>query len=117
MLFVRYLLSQNPLIFLPFPQQVQAGLSALEDALETGYEDFKVIEQIITKLLWFSYAVMLVKLSEMLLPLQTIRTDPDLDNIRKSEEFEALLKNYDESFINENAINAIKSLFGLLKKE
>ncbi|KAJ9697683.1 hypothetical protein PVL29_007009 [Vitis rotundifolia] len=68
--------------------QIQAGLSALEDALEAGYEDFK-----------------------------TIRTDPDLANIRKSEEFEPLLKRFDESFINENAINAIKSLFGLLKKE
>lgn len=60
---------------------------------------------------------MLIKLSQLLLPLQTIRTDPDLANIRKSEEFEPLLKRFDESFINENAINAIKSLFGLLKKE
>jgi len=47
--------------------------------------------------------------------LQRVRTDPDLANLRKSEEFEPLLKNYDESFINENAINAIKSLFGLGK--
>ena len=47
--------------------------------------------------------------------LQRVRTDPDLTNLRKSEEFEPLLKNYDESFINENAINAIKSLFGLGK--
>lgn len=47
--------------------------------------------------------------------LQAVRTDPDLANLRKSEEFEPLLKNYDESFINENAINAIKSLFGLGK--
>ncbi|TVU41625.1 hypothetical protein EJB05_15160 [Eragrostis curvula] len=67
--------------------RVQAGLSALEDALKAGYEDFK-----------------------------RIRTDPDLANLRKSEEFETLLKNYDESFINESAINAIKSLFGLGKK-
>ncbi|WVZ53475.1 hypothetical protein U9M48_004411 [Paspalum notatum var. saurae] len=59
---------------------IQAGLSALEDALKAGYEDFK-----------------------------RIRTDPDLDNLRKSEQFETLLKNYDESFINENALNAIKS--------
>ncbi|OEL31466.1 hypothetical protein BAE44_0007517 [Dichanthelium oligosanthes] len=67
--------------------RIQAGLSALEDALKAGYEDFK-----------------------------RIRTDPDLENLRKSEEFEPLLKNYDESFINENALNAIKSLFGFGKK-
>ncbi|KAK2997406.1 hypothetical protein RJ639_026413 [Escallonia herrerae] len=67
--------------------QIKAGLSALEDAMKSGFEDFK-----------------------------RIRTDPDLDNIRKSEEFELLLKKFDESFINENAINAIKSLFGFNKK-
>ncbi|CAK7339072.1 unnamed protein product [Dovyalis caffra] len=67
--------------------QLQAGLSALKDALEAGFEDFK-----------------------------RIRTDPDLSNLRKSEEFEPLLKRFDESFINENAINAIKSLFGFNKK-
>lgn len=67
--------------------RVEAALSALEDALKSGYEDFKAV-----------------------------RTDPDLANLRKSEEFEPLLKNYDESFINENAINAIKSLFGLGNK-
>ncbi|RLN33288.1 uncharacterized protein C2845_PM03G20910 [Panicum miliaceum] len=67
--------------------RIQAGLSALEDALKSGYEDFK-----------------------------RIRTDPDLENLRKSEEFEPLLKNYDESFINENALNAIKSLFGFGKQ-
>ncbi|XP_010534850.1 PREDICTED: uncharacterized protein LOC104810318 [Tarenaya hassleriana] len=66
--------------------QVKAGLSALEEALKAGYEDFK-----------------------------RIRSDPDLENIRKSEEFDKLLKNFDESFINESAINAIKSLFGFLK--
>ncbi|CAD6221020.1 unnamed protein product [Miscanthus lutarioriparius] len=66
--------------------RIEAGLSALEEALKAGYEDFK-----------------------------RVRTDPDLANLRKSEEFEPLLKNYDESFINENAINAIKSLFGLGK--
>ncbi|KAH6823708.1 TCP-1/cpn60 chaperonin family protein [Perilla frutescens var. hirtella] len=67
--------------------QIQAGLSALRDAMEAGFEDFK-----------------------------RIRTDPDLENIRKSEEFEPLMKKFDESFINENAINAIKSLFGFNKK-
>ncbi|EHA8591128.1 protein MET1, chloroplastic [Cocos nucifera] len=68
--------------------QVQAGLSALEDAMQAGYEDFK-----------------------------TIRTDPDLANLRASEEFEPLIKKYDESFINENAINAIKSFFGIFNKK
>ncbi|GMQ00552.1 hypothetical protein CsSME_00047594 [Camellia sinensis var. sinensis] len=68
--------------------QIQAGLSALKDALEAGFEDFK-----------------------------RIRTDPDLANIRKSEEFELLMKRFDESFINENAINAIKSLFGIFDKK
>ena len=67
--------------------QIQAGLSALKDALQAGYEDFK-----------------------------RIRTDPDLENLRKSEEFDPLVKQYDESFINENALNAIKSLFGFNKK-
>ncbi|KAK9123406.1 hypothetical protein Sjap_013008 [Stephania japonica] len=67
--------------------QIQAGLSALEDALKAGFEDFK-----------------------------RIRTDPDLSNLRTSEEFELLVKRFDESFINENAINAIKSLFGFNKK-
>lgn len=46
---------------------------------------------------------------------QRIRTDPDLSNLRTLEEFETLLKRFDESFINENAINAIKSLFGFKK--
>ncbi|CAA0825780.1 protein containing PDZ domain- a K-box domain-and a TPR region [Striga hermonthica] len=67
--------------------QIQAGLSALEDAMEAGFEDFK-----------------------------RVRTDPDLENIRKSQDFDPLLKKFDESFINENAINAIKSLFGFNKK-
>ncbi|XP_075493551.1 protein MET1, chloroplastic [Primulina tabacum] len=67
--------------------QIKAALSALGDALKDGFEDFK-----------------------------RIRTDPDLANVRKTDEFESLLKKYDESFINENAINAIKSLFGFNKK-
>ncbi|KAJ9183165.1 hypothetical protein P3X46_007067 [Hevea brasiliensis] len=68
--------------------QIKAGLSALEDAMLAGFEDFK-----------------------------RIRTDPDLACLRASEEFEPLLKRFDESFINENAINAIKSLFGIFNKE
>ncbi|XP_062076492.1 protein MET1, chloroplastic [Humulus lupulus] len=68
--------------------QIQAGLSALEDALKSGFEDFK-----------------------------RIRTDPDLANLRAAEEFDPLLKRFDESFINENAINAIKSIFGIFNKK
>ncbi|KAH9660328.1 hypothetical protein KPL70_024167 [Citrus sinensis] len=75
--------------------QVKAGLSALEDALLAGYEDFK-------ENLWI---------------IEPVRTDPDLENLRTSEEFDVLRKRFDESFINENAINAIKSLFGLLDKK
>ncbi|XP_071726470.1 protein MET1, chloroplastic [Rutidosis leptorrhynchoides] len=67
--------------------QIQAGLSALKDALQSDYEDFK-----------------------------RIRSDPDLENLRKSEGFEPLMRQFDESFINENALNAIKSLFGFNKK-
>ncbi|CAN1294730.1 Protein MET1, chloroplastic [Linum perenne] len=67
--------------------QVQAGLSALEDAMKSGFEDFK-----------------------------RIRTDPDLANVRTSPGFQPLLKRFDDSFINENAINAIKSLFGFKSK-
>lgn len=66
--------------------QLQAGISALEDALDNGFEDFK-----------------------------RIRSDPDLANLRTAEEFDPLLRKFDESFINENAINAIKSLFGFKK--
>ncbi|KFK35579.1 hypothetical protein AALP_AA4G009300 [Arabis alpina] len=67
--------------------QVQAGLASLEEALKSGYEDFK-----------------------------RIRTDPDLVNLRNSKDFDPLLKQFDESFINESAINAIKNLFGFNKK-
>ncbi|KAF4347773.1 hypothetical protein F8388_024781 [Cannabis sativa] len=47
---------------------------------------------------------------------QRIRTDPDLATLRASEDFDPLLKRFDESFINENAINAIKSIFGIFNK-
>ncbi|XP_050895632.1 protein MET1, chloroplastic [Lathyrus oleraceus] len=48
---------------------------------------------------------------------QRIRTDPDLANARASPEFYPLLKRFYESFINENAINAIKSIFGIFNKK
>ncbi|GAU18743.1 hypothetical protein TSUD_80320 [Trifolium subterraneum] len=66
--------------------QIKAALSSLEEALKSGFEDFK-----------------------------RIRTDPDLANARASPEFDPLLKRFDESFINESAINAIKSIFGFNK--
>ncbi|PNX61128.1 SHOOT1 protein, partial [Trifolium pratense] len=65
---------------------IKAALSSLEEALKSGFEDFK-----------------------------RIRTDPDLANARASPEFDPLLKRFDESFINESAINAIKSIFGFNK--
>lgn len=68
--------------------QIQAALSTLEEALNSGFEDFK-----------------------------RIRTDPDLANLRASPEFDPLLKRFDESFINESAINAIKSIFGIFDKK
>ncbi|CAI9768677.1 unnamed protein product [Fraxinus pennsylvanica] len=68
--------------------QVQAGLSALEDALKGGFEDFK-----------------------------RIRTDPDLAKIRISEDIEKVMKKFDEAFISENAIDAIKSIFGISIKQ
>ncbi|XP_004504210.1 protein MET1, chloroplastic [Cicer arietinum] len=68
--------------------QIQAALSSLEEALLSGFEDFK-----------------------------RIRTDPDLANARTSAEFDPLLKRFDESFINESAINAIKSIFGIFDKK
>ncbi|KAI5384762.1 variant 2, uroporphyrin-III C-methyltransferase [Lathyrus oleraceus] len=71
-----------------FLKQIQAALSTLEEALKSGFEDFK-----------------------------RIRTDPDLANARASPEFDPLLKRFDESFINENAINAIKSIFGIFNKK
>nr|AFK44932.1 unknown [Lotus japonicus] len=68
--------------------QIKAALFSLEEALNSGFEDFK-----------------------------RIRSDPDLANLRASEDFDPLIKRFDESFINENAINAIKFLFGFNKKQ
>ncbi|KAH7446273.1 hypothetical protein KP509_01G049500 [Ceratopteris richardii] len=64
--------------------EVEAGLSALEAAMEAGFEDYK-----------------------------TVRTDPDLSNLRESPAFKPLIDRFDEPFINENAVNALKSVFGL----
>ncbi|KAI5064056.1 hypothetical protein GOP47_0020726 [Adiantum capillus-veneris] len=64
--------------------EVEAGLSALEAAMEAGFEDYK-----------------------------TVRSDPDLANLRVSPKFTPLIDKYDEPFINENAVKALKSVFGL----
>lgn len=68
--------------------QVKEGLKALEDAMEAGFEDYKKIRQ-----------------------------DPDLATIRNTDEFDDLINKYDESFINENALKAITSVFGLFGKK
>jgi hypothetical protein len=49
--------------------------------------------------------------------VQTVRQDPDLANVRASPGFLPLINKYDEPFINENAVNALKSVFGLFGKK
>lgn len=68
--------------------EVEAGLSALEEALDAGFEDYK-----------------------------TVRSDPDLANLKASPKFKPLIDKFDEPFINENAVNALKSVFGLFGKK
>mmetsp|Transcript_36272 Transcript_36272/g.43806 ORF Transcript_36272/g.43806 Transcript_36272/m.43806 type:complete len:334 (+) Transcript_36272:68-1069(+) len=63
--------------------QVQAGLDALNICMRSGFEDYK-----------------------------KIRSDPSLANLRESEDFKPLMDKYDEPFINENALKAIKGFFG-----
>lgn len=104
-----FIIGQNQQILRCF--QVQAGLSALDDAMQAGYKDFKLIQH--SPLC--SHTLYCVNLFFFPPSLQTIRNDPDLANLTASEESEPLMKKYDESFINESAINAIKSLFGFNK--
>lgn len=68
--------------------QVDAGLQALEEAMNAGFEDYK-----------------------------TVREDPDLALLRQSPGFTPLINKFDEPFINENAINAVKNLFGMFGKK
>lgn len=68
--------------------QVEAGLSALEDALRAGFEDYG-----------------------------KVRKDPNLSVLRESDKFKPMLNKYDEPIINEEAINAIKNLFSFGKKD
>ncbi|CAK9861951.1 unnamed protein product [Sphagnum jensenii] len=69
-------------------KQIDAALSALEQALEAGFDDYT-----------------------------TVRQDPDLGNVRASPGFLSLVNKYDEPFINENAVNALKSVFGLFGRK
>ena len=55
--------------------QVDAGLDALEEALSAGFEQFN-----------------------------KVRTDPNLDKLRKSPKFKTLIDRYDEPVFNDNAI-------------
>lgn len=55
--------------------QVDAGLEALEAALSAGFEQFN-----------------------------KVRTDPNLDALRKSPKFKTLIDSYDEPVFNDNAI-------------
>ncbi|KAH8959844.1 hypothetical protein BDL97_06G098900 [Sphagnum fallax] len=69
-------------------KQIDGALSALEQAMEAGFDNYK-----------------------------TVRQDPDLANVRASPGFLPLINKYDEPFINENAVNALKSVFGLFGKK
>jgi hypothetical protein len=61
--------------------QIDAGLQALEEAMEAGFDDYK-----------------------------TVREDPDLATLQNSPGFTLLITKYDEPFINENAKNTLKNI-------
>lgn len=69
-------------------KQIDAGLQALEEAMDAGFDDYK-----------------------------SVREDPDLALLRQSPRFTPLINKFDEPFINENAVNAVKNLFGLFGKK
>ena len=58
-----------------FVEQTEAGLEALEAAMSAGFEQYS-----------------------------KIRSDPNLDNLRKSPKFKELIDRYDEPVFNDNAI-------------
>ena len=68
--------------------QIDAGLQALEEAMEAGFDDYK-----------------------------TVREDPDLAILRNSPRFTPLINRFDEPFINENAVEALKNVFGFFGKK
>lgn len=45
-----------------------------------------------------------------------IRSDPNLENARKSPKFRSVIEKYDEPVINSEAFDAIKNLFSFGKK-
>lgn len=45
-----------------------------------------------------------------------IRSDPNLKNARADEMFKRTIEKYDEPLLNENAVNALKSIFSFGKK-
>ena len=49
--------------------------------------------------------------------MQAVRQDPDLQPLRDSEEFPALINRYDEPLFDENVINVFKNMFGFMKKQ
>ena len=64
--------------------QIDAGLEALEDCLNSGYEDYS-----------------------------RVRKDPNLAPLReREEEFKDIMNRYDEPIFNENILKGIKNLFG-----
>ena len=63
--------------------KVDEGLDALEDVLFCGFDDYK-----------------------------KVRNDPNLAGLRDSERFTPMINKYDEPWINENALKALKGIFG-----
>lgn len=49
--------------------------------------------------------------------VQAVRQDPDLQPLRNSEEFQALINKYDEPLFDENVIKVFKNMFGFMKKQ
>jgi len=60
-----------------------AALDSLKEALNAGFDDY-----------------------------DQVRSDPDLAGVRELPEFSELINRYDESFINMEALNALKGAFG-----
>uniref|UniRef100_A0A7S1NLC2 PDZ domain-containing protein n=1 Tax=Eutreptiella gymnastica TaxID=73025 RepID=A0A7S1NLC2_9EUGL len=60
-----------------------AALDSLKEALNAGFDDY-----------------------------DQVRSDPDLAGVRELPEFNELINRYDESFINTEALNALKGMFG-----
>ncbi|KAL6779838.1 TEF30 [Auxenochlorella protothecoides x Auxenochlorella symbiontica] len=68
--------------------QVDSGLEALESALDSGFEDYA-----------------------------KVRSDKNLEKLRTSPRFKTIIDKYDEPFINEAAISAIKNIFSFGRKK